>query len=74
MLGGEGLVQGFGEVLYKMKAVGDLGGRGSPVACALGLGARPIPRDHLNSRMLSEPLGEGLGGAIVQEGDGLAAL
>ena len=57
-----------------MKAVRDLGGRGCPLARALGIGARPIPRDHLHPWVLPEPLRHGLGGAIREERHGLAAL
>ena len=42
-----------------MKAVRDLGGGRGPVACALGIGARPIPRDDLHPGVLPEPLRHG---------------
>ena len=34
----EHLVQRFPKILHQMKAVGDLGGRGSPLPCAVGIG------------------------------------
>jgi len=38
----EHLVQCFPKILHQMKAVGDLGGCGSPLPCAVGIGGRPI--------------------------------
>src|ERR671923_2703535 len=35
---------------------------------AFRIGARPVPRDHLHAGMRPEPLREGLGGALRQEG------
>ena len=70
----EHLVQGFPEILQQMKAVCDLDGRGRALACALRIGARPIPGDDLHPGMLPEPLGHGLGRAIREQRHGLAAL
>src|SRR5439155_1238774 len=55
-------------------AAAHLGGGGRALASALGIGARPVPRDHLDPGMLPEPLGQRLSGAIRQQGHGLAAL
>ena len=66
-MGGEDLVQGFREVLEEMKAVGDLDGCGCPLMRAIGVGFRPIPRDDLHARMLLEPMGQGLRGAIGEQ-------
>jgi hypothetical protein len=63
---GEDLVQGFSQVLHEMKAVGNLDSCRSALLCALGVGFRPIPGDHLHARMLLEPVGEGLGCTIGQ--------
>ena len=68
------LVQRFGQVLEQMDTVGDLGGGGCPLARALGVGLRAITRDHFNPRMLSQPLGEGVGSAIREERDRLVTL
>jgi hypothetical protein len=73
-MGGEDLVQGFCEVLEEMKSVGHLEGRGRALMRAIGVGFRPIPRDHLHPWMLSEPVGQGLGGTIREERYRLAAL
>ena len=70
----EHLVQRFPEILQQMKTVRDLGGRRRPVPCAVGIGGRPIPRDDLHPGVLPEPLGYGLGGALREQGHGLAAL
>ena len=50
-LGIKHLVEGLGEVLQQMKAIGDLdrGGRSQPRP--IRIGSRPIPGDHLDSRM-----------------------
>jgi len=66
----EDLVQGFRQVLKKMEAVRDLGGRRGPLC----IGARPIPGDHLHPGMLPQPLGHGVGRAIGEELHGLTAL
>jgi hypothetical protein len=71
---GEDLVQSFRQVLQEMKAVSDLDGGGGTLVCAVGIGFRPITRDHLHSRMLPEPLRQGRRGAIGKERDRLAAL
>ena len=57
-----------------MKAVCDLRRRGCALARTLGIGGRPISGDDLHPRVLPEPLRHGVGGAIWEECDGLAAL
>ncbi len=71
---GEHLVQRFREILQQMKAVRNLGGAGRALTGALGIRTRPIPRDHLHPGVLPEPLRHGLGGALREQGHGLAAL
>ena len=71
---GKNLVQRFRQVLEEMKAVGDLNRRRRPVVCAIGLGFRPMARDHLDPRMPPKPLRQGRRGAIGEECDRLAAL
>jgi hypothetical protein len=73
-MAGEHLVQRFCQVLEQMKTVGDLDRRGCSLVSAIGVSFRAITRDHLHPRMLPEPLGQGLGGTIREEGDRLAAL
>ena len=73
VMSSEDLVQGVRQVLEQLEAVCHLDGRGRPLAGPLGIGARPIPRDHLHAWVLPEPLGHRLGGAIREERHGLAA-
>jgi hypothetical protein len=62
------LVQRFAEILEQMKAVRNLdGGRGA-LACTLSVGLGAVACDHLHSRMLPEPLRQGLGRALRQQG------
>ena len=70
----EHLVQGFTEILEQMKAVRNLGRSGCSVPCALGIGARAVPGNHLDPRMGLEPLRHGIGRALREEGHGLATL
>jgi hypothetical protein len=71
---GEDLVHGFREILQEMTAVGDLGGGGGALPGTVGIGLRPITRDHFHTRRLPEPRRQGRGGAIGEERDRLAAL
>ena len=71
---GEDLVQRFPEILQQMKAISNLGRLGRALTSALGIGARPIPRNHLHPGGLPEPLRHRLGRALRQECYGLAAL
>ncbi len=74
VVGGEGLFERFGEVLYEMEAVRDLGCLGGAFASAFRVGAGAIPRDDLYPRMLPQPLRHGRRGAVRQQGDRLAAF
>ena len=73
-VGEEHLVQRFPEILQEMKAVGDLGGSGGPLARTFGIGGGAIACDHLDTRMLPEPLGQGLAGTIWEKCHGLATF
>ena len=57
-----------------MKAVGDLDGGVGTLPGTVGIGFLPITRDHLILRTLPEPPRQGLGRAIGEECDRLAAL
>ena len=70
----EHLVQRFPEILHQMKAVGDLGGRGRPLPCAVGIGGRPIACNHLDPRMRPEPLRDSLGRPIWEQRHRLPTL
>ena len=56
----EHVLEGFHQILEEVKPIGDLGGLGRPVAGAVRIGSGPIPRDHLDPRMGSPPLRQGL--------------
>jgi hypothetical protein len=71
---GEHLVQNFSEILEEMQPIGNLSGGGCPLACALGIGARAIPRDPLYSWVLPQPLDQRVCSTIREEGHGLPAL
>ena len=70
----EHLLEGFHQILEQVKPVGDLGGLGRPVARPIGIGSGPIARDDLHPRMGPQPLGQGLGLPIGQQGDRLPAF
>ena len=57
-----------------MEAVGHLCGARGAVACALGVRTRPIPCDHLDTRVLAQPLRDWLSGPLREQGHGLVAL
>jgi len=73
-LRGEHLMQRFREVLQQVKAICHLGGRGCTLASALGIRARPIPRNDLHPWVLPQPLCDRLGGPLREQGHGLPAL
>src|ERR671938_2171957 len=50
-----------------MKPIRHLYRIGRSAGCAIAIGARTVAADDLNTRMLLQPIGEGLGGAIRQE-------
>jgi hypothetical protein len=68
------LVQGFPELLQQRKAVGDLRGCRSPGPSARSRGGRAIARDALAPWRLPEPQSEGIGRALREERDRVAAL
>ena len=70
----EELGQRFRHVLYEMEAIRHLGRLRCPSPCAVGIGFRAIPRDHLHAGVPLEPLRKRVALAVWQEGDGLAAL
>ena len=73
-IGAEYLVQRFPKILEYMKAVRDLGRLGRALPSAFSIGTRAIARDDLHAGMLPEPLRQGFGRALWQQGHGLAAL
>jgi hypothetical protein len=74
LLAHEDLIEALGQILQDMKAVGNLEGVGRAQPSALSITAATIPTDDLNTRVLAQPTGKGLGGTIWQEVDGLVSL
>jgi hypothetical protein len=66
--------EGFHQMLQEVKAIGDLGGLGRPLAGPVGIGSRPIAGHNFHPRMCSEPLGHGVGLPIGPQGDRLPAF
>lgn len=60
------------EVLPQMKTVSDLDGLRGSDASAFSVGARTISADHLDSRMLTQPCGQGPGVPSWQQAKRLA--
>ena len=67
-MGVKHLIEGFGEVLQQVKAIGDLDRVGGALPGPVRIGSGPIPGDHADAGMGLEPEGEGLGLPIGQEG------
>jgi hypothetical protein len=63
------LVEGFGEVLQQVKAIGHLDGVGGALSGPIRIGSGPIPSEHADAGMGLQPEGEGLGLTIGQEGE-----
>ena len=68
------LLQGLGHILEQVKAVRDLDRRGCALTGAVRIGFRAIAGNDLDPRMSLEPLGEGAGVAIGEEGHGVVPL
>jgi hypothetical protein len=63
------LIEGFGEVLQQVKAIGHLDGVGGTLSGPLRIGSGPIPSDHADAGMGLQPEGAGLGLTIGPEGE-----
>ena len=70
----EHLLEGFHQILQEVKPIRDLGGLGGPVARPIGIGSGPIARDDLHPWVGPQPLRQGLGLPIGQQGDRLPAF
>jgi hypothetical protein len=70
----EPVLQGLGEMAQEMPAIGDLHGGGGRLPRPVGVGRRAVARHHLDARMVSEPLCQGVGGAIREQRHRLPAL
>jgi hypothetical protein len=57
----------LGEVLPEVEPVGDLDGVRRSGAGTVGVGAGPVPADHLDAGMSGKPVGERLGVAAFQQ-------
>jgi hypothetical protein len=72
--GGDALLDGPGEALPQVEAVGDLNRARRPGPGAVGVGARPVPADDLHPGAAGRPVGQRLRVAVldeVQRGAGL---
>jgi hypothetical protein len=69
VVGGDGLLHVLGQVVPQMPAVGDLDRRRCPMPSSIGVGAGPVPADHLGARVLAQPPGEGVGFPVAQQID-----
>ena len=68
------LLEDFHQILEQVKPISDLGGLGGPVARPIGIGSGPIARDDRYPRVGLQPLRQGLGLTIGQQGDRLPAF
>jgi hypothetical protein len=50
-MGMKDLIQGFGEVLQQVKAIGDLDRVGGPLSGPVRVSSGPIPGHHADARM-----------------------
>jgi hypothetical protein len=66
-VGGEHQLQRLGQVLQQVEAVGDLHRLRRPPACALGIHAQSVTRDHRNPGVLAQPSRERVRLAIRQQ-------
>ena len=63
-----------GEVVIQVPAVSDLDRVRGALPCAVGVGAGPVPADHLGSGVLAQPVCEGIRLAVAQQVHRLAGL
>jgi hypothetical protein len=73
-MGVEHLLEGFHQILQQVKPVGDLGGLRRSLARPIGIGSGSVARDDLDPRVGPQPLRQGLGLPIGQQGDRLPAF
>ena len=66
--------KGVHQILEQVKPISDLGGLGCPLVRPIGIGSGPIARDDFHPRVGSQPLRQGLGLPIGQQGDRLPAF
>ena len=71
---GDRLLHVLGQVVVEMPPVGDLDCLRGALAGAVGVGAGPVPADHLGSGVLLQPFGEGVRLPVAQQVYGLAGL
>jgi hypothetical protein len=69
-VGPEHVGQPVRKILQQMKAVGHLAGRGRTEACRFRIRLSPIPHEDFNPGMCPQPLGDGRGFPIGEEGQG----
>lgn len=66
---GDGLVDGFAEVVEQVPSISDLDRVGRAGARTVGVGAGPVSADDLHLGMVAEPLGQRVGVAARQDLD-----
>ena len=71
---GDRLLHVLGQVVIDMPPVGDLDCLRGSLARAVGVGAGPVPADHLGSGVLLQPFGEGVRLPVAQQVYRLAGL
>jgi hypothetical protein len=69
MVHGDGLLHVLGQVVPQVPAVGDLDRGRRALPGAVGVGAGPVPADHLGAGMRAQPAGEGVGLAVGEQVD-----
>jgi hypothetical protein len=69
MMGGNGLLHIFAQVIPHVPPVGNLLGIGRALPAAQCEAAGPIPADQPDTRMSAEPLGEGAGLPVGEDVD-----
>jgi hypothetical protein len=70
----EHLLKGFREILQQVKPIRHLGGLWRPLTDTVGIRLCPLAGNDLHPRMRAEPLGQGFGLPIGQDGDGPTAF
>jgi hypothetical protein len=70
----EDLLHGLGEIAQKMKPIGDLRRRGGSLTRSICIGGRAVACDHLDPRVVLEPLRQRGTLAVWEERDRLVAF
>ena len=71
---GDGALDGFGQVVPQMPAVGDLGGQRRALGGAFRIAAAAVAADDLDARVGVQPGAEGFRGSLGEHVDGPAGF